>query len=376
MDLRDMIVWVGLAAICLIIWDGLRRMKAAKPKVTRKEPTTSNDDYVDPEEAKKKAEIARELPNGGARTREMTETEKKAITTRLNLRERVPMLMERVEVESPDDNESSTQSVDTSVLQSEMDFSLALAEPDVEENTQSDTTANESEDVGVMAADESQQTNSVDDDQDIDPSNDDSSDEAEQVEAVDADELDENVDLDRKGLLSEEESEFGPTDPVEVLGQGAEPTQEYVNQGTIDPGPVEDLVVIHVMAKKGEVLSGSSVLDLLITAGLRHGPMDIFHYRNPKGITEFSLANCVHPGTFDPDSMNQVNTPGVTLFMQLPTAADSMESFDHMYEMARFLANHIDAEILDEDHSTVTPQRIEYYREKLRSFERTRLIPS
>jgi cell division protein ZipA len=130
------------------------------------------------------------------------------------------------------------------------------------------------------------------------------------------------------------------------------------------------------MANKGEELSGSAVLDLLITAGLRHGPMDIFHYRNPKGVTEFSLANCVQPGTFDPDGMNQVNTPGVTIFMQLPTAADSMESFDHMYEMAQFLSKHLGANILDEDHSSVTPQRIEYYREKLRTFERSKLIPS
>jgi len=64
------------------------------------------------------------------------------------------------------------------------------------------------------------------------------------------------------------------------------------------------------------------------------------------------------------------------LFMQLPTAANALESFDHMIEMAQFLAKHLQAQILDEDHSTVTPQRIEYYREKIRSFERSKLIPS
>jgi cell division protein ZipA len=375
MDLRDVIVWLGLVAICLIVWDGMRRMKAAKPKVTRKEPTTSEDDYIDPEEAKKKAEIARELPNGGARTREMTETEKKAIKTRLNLRERVPMLMERVEVEVPDDNEDSSLNMDSSVLQSEMDFSLALAEPEMEAETAKDTVPEKDKQADTPKPLYSEHDAEMVDDQPNDLGDDSESEdpapEADPAETISDDKIDDEDELDR-----DVETEMEPSIASDESFEDTMPVKEASNNQAVDPGPVEDIVVIHVMAKKGEVLSGSSVLDLLITAGLRHGPMDIFHYRNPKGITEFSLANCVHPGTFDPDSMNQVNTPGVTLFMQLPTAADSMESFDHMYEMARFLANHIDAEILDEDHSTVTPQRIEYYREKLRSFERARLIPS
>ncbi|MDO7673787.1 MAG: cell division protein ZipA C-terminal FtsZ-binding domain-containing protein, partial [Reinekea forsetii] len=68
--------------------------------------------------------------------------------------------------------------------------------------------------------------------------------------------------------------------------------------------------------------------------------------------------------------------PGVTLFMQLPTAANTLEAFDHMYEMGRYLAKHLDADMLDEDHNSVTPQRLEYYREKLRSFVRSKMIPT
>jgi cell division protein ZipA len=370
MDLRDLIVWVGLAAICLIIWDGLRRMKAARPAAVRSKKAKPEDDYVDPEEEKKKAEIARELPNGGARIREMTDTEKSAITTRLNLRERVPMLMERVEVEPPEDRENESEDVDPTVLQSEMDFSLALAEPEFESDDEPEVSVLED-------AAERREDFTVEADASAEPNienNTESESTIEDLEANSTHDSDPGIEMAEQNQADDEADEEQPIE--ESTPTGSTTKVEESQSESIDPGPVEDLVVIHVMAKKGEVLSGSSVLDLLITAGLRHGPMDIFHYRNPKGITEFSLANCVQPGTFDPDSMNQVNTPGVTLFMQLPTAADSMESFDHMYEMARFLAKHIDAEILDEDHSTVTPQRIEYYREKLRSFERTRLIPS
>lgn len=141
-----------------------------------------------------------------------------------------------------------------------------------------------------------------------------------------------------------------------------------------DTRPVEELVIMHVMARdKGEI-AGGDLLELLLRAGLRFGPLDIFHYRNPQGQMEFSLANCVQPGTLNPDAMDQMTTPGVTIFMQLPLRADMMTSFDHMYEMAVYLSKNLDADLLDEEHSTVTPQRVEHYRERLRNFARSQLI--
>lgn len=366
MDFRDVIVWLGLIAIVVIIWDGLRRMKSTKVK-----PAEKQEPYIDPEEAARQEQIARELPNGGARVREMTETEQEDIKTRLNLRERVPMLMERVEVEAPaDEEEDEIAENPAPAFQSELDFSSPIDSKSEEAEQQPEP----EEAVGFSA---------IDDDFDKD-----------ETSVAESTELSEPLDTqlgdaEEEGFSSESYSE-SPAEAESLMRDEPEHNaeSESVSQGVVESeseeppataeelGPVEDLVIIHVMAPKGAELSGSSVLDLLVTAGLRHGPMDIFHYRNPKGVTEFSLANCIHPGTFDPDAMNQVNTPGVTLFMQLPTGANAMEAFDHMVEMARFLAKHLEADVLDEDHSTVTGQRIEYYREKIRSFERSKLIPS
>ncbi len=363
MELRDIIIWLGLIAIVAIVWDGLRRMKAAKPKKTT---VAAEDDYVDPEEAARKAQIARELPNGGARIRTMTDEEQHELKSKLNLRERVPMLMERVEVAEPEVSEPEVER-DTQ-LQSELDFSAAMSEPHFSAYDD-DAEGEQAVDVSDPRATDREQPVSV------------AVDKADSDSVFEADELDESDELDAEmaeQYVPAEDSDLQDTEPYsqsEVrhdAGQKANEPEPEVQE----LGPVEDLVIVHVMAHDDEELSGSLLLDLLITAGLRHGPMDIFHYRNPRGITEFSLANCVQPGTFDPDAMNQVNTPGVTLFMQLPTAANALESFDHMIEMAQFLAKHLQAQILDEDHSTVTPQRIEYYREKIRSFERSKLIPS
>ena len=389
MEFREIIVWLGLVAILVILWDGFRRMKTkpkkkakAKAKAKIAKDLDADDDWEDPEEAARKAQVARELPNGGARIRDMTDDEKTTISTKfkLNLRERVPMLMERVVVEGEESDaerlekesdNNSDSSVDTEeVMQSEMDFSLAdsKTEPSkvhieptissfddesVNEVPTDDRFSNRSD---LLVAESPHTDEVIHEDAAINEESDQA--EFEAVALNDQQDFTANVD--------EDEDDF------EANQSTAEPAVMESEQ----PLPVEDLIVVHLMAKSGGEINGRGLLELLVRAGLRHGPMDIFHYRNPQGKTEFSLANCVQPGTFNPDAMADVNTPGVTLFLQLPSTADAMESFEHMIEMARFMAANLDTDILDEEHSSVTPQVVEYYREKLRAFTRKQLIPS
>lgn len=389
MEFREIIVWFGLVAILIILWDGFRRMKSKpkKPKF-KAEP---EDDWEDPEEAARKAQIARELPNGGARIREMTEEEKKKISTKfnLNLRERVPMLMERVVVEGEESDaerlekeaadSSNTDSEAAEVHQSEMDFTTAEVEPTeaTASEIEDDLPASEQEaDIEPIFGALDNEPLATDDDA---PFNADQSDlEQSSKEAPVEDEPDE-------ASTDDFEDDYDSEDPEEnkaAVDQETDEsgtsltTEETTKPEVVEPLPVEDLIVVHLMAKEGGEINGRALLELLVHAGLRHGPMDIFHYRNPQGKTEFSLANCVRPGTFNPDAMADVNTPGVTLFLQLPCTADAMESFEHMIEMARFMASNLNADLLDEEHSTVTPQVVEYYREKLRAFARKQLIPS
>ncbi|WP_287420076.1 cell division protein ZipA C-terminal FtsZ-binding domain-containing protein [Reinekea sp.] len=400
MEIREIIVALGVLAIIVILIDGVRRMKIKIPTKT----IPVDDDYQDPEELARKAQVARELPNGGARVvREMSNAEQSLLKQRLNLRERVPMLMERVEVgEERAEVALSDEARQKAALQSELDFTQAMTETD-------DAISSSEPEAEPMAmfndVEQSPQT--------PEPKR------ATEQPTFTMEELGRYPESDvteQPNPFTEADLEDEPYAYQESVSENdsgqydAEPVDRYVSAAEVDdlpspaaktaarpgagisevtpesspaavesrvnPGPVEELVIMHIMAKNDGELSGSAVLELLLTAGLRHGPMEIFHYRNPQGYSEFSLANCVQPGTFNPDSMNQVNTPGVTLFMQLPTAANTLEAFDHMYEMGRYLAKHLDADMLDEDHNSVTPQRLEYYREKLRSFVRSKMIPT
>ncbi|GGX75694.1 cell division protein ZipA [Saccharospirillum salsuginis] len=358
MELREVLVILGVVLIAVIVWDGLRRMQGRKANKYRGGYTH------DPEELKKQAEIARELPNGGARVRNMTEEEREDLSSKLNLRERVPMLMDSVEQEVPAEREPD-QPESEAVEQGTLDFEAPPREPDPEPEAESSAgfeDHSEEDEVHFTATDDFEpepetpdiaETNDEDVERAPEPA---SEPDPEPVAETEPD--------------TEQEPEVEASPIAHSRLERDEPEPQYQE----DTRPVEELVIIHVMARDGGELPGSDLLELLIRAGLRFGPLDIFHYRNPKGQMEFSLANCVQPGTLNPDAMDQFTTPGVTLFMQLPLHADMMEAFDHMYEMALFLAKHLDAVVVDEEHSTVTPQRVEHYRERLRNFARSQLI--
>ncbi|MEX1214317.1 cell division protein ZipA [Saccharospirillum sp.] len=392
MELREVLIILGIVLIAVIVWDGLRRMKLRIPKTRR--PIT--DLGPDPEEEKKKAELARELPNGGARVRDMTEQEREVISSKLNLRERVPMLMDSVDAE-PEPDAGVPPAASQRAEQQPLDFDR---EPDPKERAATKVPGSGAADGDdshrpISAKDDAEQWDTswhfsaVDDEDEPDrdavakaehdtekddavdePRPDDTYREAAQQTSDDEDEAD-------TGYRQPEPTESG----VDTVEENPEPAQAATTRETQqepeyreDTRPVEALVIMHVMARdKGEI-AGDVLLELLLRAGLRFGPLDIFHYRNPQGQMEFSLANSVQPGTLNPDAMDQMATPGVTLFMQLPLRADMMTSFDHMYEMAVYLSKNLDADLLDEEHSTVTPQRVEHYRERLRNFARSQLI--
>jgi cell division protein ZipA len=81
------------------------------------------------------------------------------------------------------------------------------------------------------------------------------------------------------------------------------------------------------------------------------------------------MANMVKPGSFDMAAMDSFNTPGVSLFMQLPGSPDRMKRLDLMIDTAQALKEALDAELKDEDRSVLTRQTIEHCRQRVRDFE-------
>lgn len=138
----------------------------------------------------------------------------------------------------------------------------------------------------------------------------------------------------------------------------------------------DDVIVINVMARPNDDISGNDLLRALLSVGLRFGDMNIFHRHEQltgKGAVLFSAVNVVEPGTFDLNHMEDFKTPGICMFLRLPGPKRSLHAFEQLVESARKIGNMLGADLKDEHHSVLTPQTIEHYRQRVLEFERKML---
>ncbi|WP_100640967.1 cell division protein ZipA [Alteromonas facilis] len=143
------------------------------------------------------------------------------------------------------------------------------------------------------------------------------------------------------------------------------------------PPPEQEVLVLNVRAPQGEEIPGAALLPMLLTLGFKFGDQDIFHRHvnsNGKGPVLFSLANMFKPGVFDIDNLENFTTQGVSLFMILPIEGDPHQVFNMMHNAARKLAEEFSGQILDGRRSVLTKQGLQQYVEKIREFERRRMI--
>ena len=135
------------------------------------------------------------------------------------------------------------------------------------------------------------------------------------------------------------------------------------------PSIEPQVMIVHLMADKGDVVSGKDLLQALLDAGLRYGAMGIFHFHNDdqgSGPVLFSLANLLNPGTFDLNTMDDMTTPGATLFMNLDEVADPLAAFDVMVSAAESIAEALRLQVMDEARCSMTRQTIDHSRQRAR----------
>ncbi|MBN8728440.1 MAG: cell division protein ZipA [Xanthomonadales bacterium] len=137
--------------------------------------------------------------------------------------------------------------------------------------------------------------------------------------------------------------------------------------------PIERIVTLYVAAQAGEMLRGADIVVAAEKAGLEFGDLGIFHRRvigKPVDGPVFSMANMVRPGHFDMARLDEVETPGVTLFMTLPGPLPALDAWEMLLPAAQRLAELLDARVLDEDRNGLGRQRIAHVRDELRAWDR------
>jgi cell division protein ZipA len=77
----------------------------------------------------------------------------------------------------------------------------------------------------------------------------------------------------------------------------------------------------------------------------------------------------MEPGSFDLTRVKKDCYPGVSIFLRLPGPENELNAFDDMLQTSKSLAVKLDAELLDEQGSTLSIQRERYMREEVIQFQ-------
>lgn len=160
----------------------------------------------------------------------------------------------------------------------------------------------------------------------------------------------------------------GPAPGMPLRGPGPAPAAADIAQALADlgrsmgkaasapPPPAagaEGIVALHVVARHA-AFRGPDIDAAATAAGLRHGPMRIYHRYDADDLEYeeplYSMASMREPGYIDRQQLDAFSTTGLSLFMCRPVAGGDRAAFEAMLQTAEQLARTLDGEVHGPDH--------------------------
>ncbi len=166
-------------------------------------------------------------------------------------------------------------------------------------------------------------------------------------------------------LELENDQEFTLSEQQELFGFSAQEAS---------PVDVPNLIIQIIVKSKGAPFPGLEIQKAMHETGMIMGKLNIYQRLSggDKLHPQFNLASMVEPGVFPTKEKELAGfeTPGLTLFTQLPVPGDSMAVFSDMLFTAERLAAILGGELRDESHSALTKQTVEHIRGQIMEHRR------
>lgn len=334
--MNDWLTVIIVVFIIAVVLDGIRRARNNRRSQVRLSKNARKADKLFDTEITSSKTTNRDFPSGGARVKDEAQVKpdvrgsSKSDTPQqasLNLDDPVPMLMDSVEEESQE-HELQEADVDTHL------------EPSIGDIDELESVLNESDVDEVVSS----------------PLSDDDA---------------KDWKTETKSTL-QKAADYFTRDSQAAEGEGSELAGGKAQDSGVEQEP-EEIIVVNVMAKSGCVFLGEALFEVLTETKLKFGQMGIFHrHVNDDGDADsvFSVANIIEPGVFDLSTIKTIETPGLCMFLPLPSALPAVEAYENLIDTAKYIAHHLDGEVKDENRSALTNQTIEHGRQRVLEFER------
>lgn len=183
------------------------------------------------------------------------------------------------------------------------------------------------------------------------------------VEEAEASEIDDIESL--MPSADEPSADETDTDASEARSGQRQPRQ-------LDFSDPELALAIFVVAPKGSALPGNAIRGLAEACGMEYGQQNLFHRfedASDRSPIQFSMSDAVNTGQFDLDTIDDYQTPAVSLFMSLAEARDPMYAYECMLATAETFGKHLNAELLDSERSVLRNQTKEHLRERVSAYQ-------
>lgn len=135
---------------------------------------------------------------------------------------------------------------------------------------------------------------------------------------------------------------------------------------------IDDVISVYVLAQPDELIKGEKILSASYALHMDFGAMKIFHRhdQDEERKIQFSMANIKQPGWFEIDNMNDLETPGVSFFMQVSLVDKPSAVLDEMMITAHSLSSMIGATLCGAQRKPLDEAQTNELREKVKRIEK------
>lgn len=131
-------------------------------------------------------------------------------------------------------------------------------------------------------------------------------------------------------------------------------------------------VLLTLMAPERQPYHGNAVKAAAEQQQLVLAERGVWECRTGDGSEQmiFGIAHLREPGTFEPEQLDGLRTPGLLLFMPLPGPLEAVPAIDLMIEQAGRLQHRLGGVLCDERRNRLTPQSLIQLRSRADEFDR------